>query len=154
MSGRRLVHLVKAHNQILERVHIGNLLQLLPETFDDMLDEHLDVLAFDKLKELQASGVEEVVSWHSIVQDLQDGLEKFVLNNLPVVCFVVYSNDSAEVFERSYTKSARQKSLATARPTQFEMLLRTSHQLANARSKAFREDEVFAAIRMLSDEEA
>lgn len=119
-----------------------------------MLDEHLDVLAFDKLKELQASGVEEVVSWHSIVQDLQDGLEKFVLNNLPVVCFVVYSNDSAEVFERSYTKSARQKSLATARPTQFEMLLRTSHQLANARSKAFREDEVFAAIRMLSDEEA
>jgi hypothetical protein len=102
-----------------------------------MLDEHLDVLAFDKLKELQASRVEEIVSRHGIIQDLQDGLEKLVLNNLSVVCFVVYGDDSTEVFESSCTKSAKQKSLAAVRLTQFEMLLRATHQLANARGKAF-----------------
>jgi hypothetical protein len=85
----------------LECVDICNSLQLLPETLDNMLDEHLDVLAFDKLKKLQTSRVKEVVSRHCIVQDLQNGLEKFVLDNLSVVCFVVYGNDSAEVFESS-----------------------------------------------------
>ena len=64
-----------------------------------MLNDDLDVFALDEFKKLKAGRVQEVVARHGIEQNLENRLEELMLNDLSVMCFVMESNDCAEVFE-------------------------------------------------------
>ena len=71
-----------------------------------MLNYDLDVLAPDEFEQLQAGRVEEVVAGHCVEQDLQNGFEELVLDDLAVVCLVVETKHSAEILECSCNKLA------------------------------------------------
>lgn len=97
----RFMHLVISHDQGLECIYVSNHLELLAVRLHKMLNNHLDVLAFNEFEQFQAGRVEKVVSRHSVEKNLQDRFEQLVLNNLTVVRFIVEPNDGAEVFESS-----------------------------------------------------
>lgn len=61
-----------------------------------MQDDGFDVLSLDELEELQASGVEEIITRHGLVHDVEDGFEYMVLHDLTVVELVLQSYTSAK----------------------------------------------------------
>lgn len=50
-----------------------------------MVYEDLEVFSFDEFEELEASGVEEVVARHRFVYYVEDGVEVFLGDDLPIV---------------------------------------------------------------------
>jgi hypothetical protein len=56
-----------------------------------------------------------------------------MLNDLSVMCFVMESNDCAEVFESGYATLAEEGRVHT----QFQVLLWTAHELTDSGREAF-----------------
>ena len=77
-----------------------------------------------------------------------------MLDDLSIVCLVVKGNDCAEVFEGRYFMSVGFHGGGSDVHTQLEVFFGTVHKLTNPCCKTFRENEVFAAVGMLSNKEA
>ena len=71
-----------------------------------MFDNLLDILTLDEFEKLEAGGVEKVVAGHRIEEDLENGFEQLVLDNLAVVEIVMQTDACPEVFQSSYVKLA------------------------------------------------
>ena len=78
-------------------------------------------------------------------------------NDLAIVRFIMKPENSTEVLECSWSPLANEQGTKVrkdGRPTELQVLLRAIHKLGNSDRQAFGQDEVFAAERMLADEEA
>lgn len=64
-------------------------------------DYGFGVLTFDVFEEFEAGGVEEVVSRHGLVNDVEDRSEMVSLDHLVVVTLVLQSDALAEKLQRS-----------------------------------------------------
>lgn len=105
MCSHWLLHLVVAEDEVLECVDICYVLKLLTICLNEMLNDDLDVFALDEFEKFKTGRVQKVVSRHCVEEDLQDRLEKLMLDNLSVMCFIVKCNDRAEIFEGGYVTS-------------------------------------------------
>lgn len=79
------LHLLVAFEKVGKDVDIGKTFQSSSMLGGQMDDDSLDRLAFEKFKELQACRVEKVISGHRFVDQSDDGLKDFVLDELLVV---------------------------------------------------------------------
>ena len=68
-----------------------------------------------------------------------------MLDDLPIVRFIVEAENGAKVFERGYQTLAISVNGGQKGLTQFQVLLRATHELRNPHRQAFRKDEVFTA---------
>jgi hypothetical protein len=66
-----------------------------------MDDERFEVFALDELEKLEAGAVEEIVAWHGIIHNVEDGDEVSLLSDLFVIKFILKSDTLSEEFERS-----------------------------------------------------
>lgn len=56
---------------------------------------------------------------------------------MAVVCLIVETEDSTEVLERSWDKSVNETAILWKMLTEFQMLLRTGHELGYPHREAF-----------------
>ena len=84
-----LLHLLMPQKQVREEIDVSDALQTSSMLSCQMDDDSLDRLALDELEELQAGRVEEIIPWHGFVDEIDDGLEDVILDELVVVEIVL-----------------------------------------------------------------
>lgn len=70
--------------------------------------DELSVVVFaDMFEEVEAGGVEEVISWHGGYKDSDHGFEEVVSHYLAVVMFITQVYNRSEVFNRGLKKECQ-----------------------------------------------
>lgn len=86
-------------NDLREDRDVGEILQTGAIALAEVDDNVFDALAAYELEELEAGRVEEVVSRHGGIDDVEDGGEDVVLSHEAVVEFVLETEAGSEEFE-------------------------------------------------------
>lgn len=99
------LHLVVPEDKVLEGVDVVDFGEAVAVGLDEVDDEGFDVFALDEFKELEAGGVEEVVARDGVVDDLEDGGEEVVFDDLGIVEFVLEVDALAKKFDCGWRES-------------------------------------------------
>lgn len=123
------MHLIVPQDEVLESIHVGDVLQLFAVGLDQMLNKNLDILTFDEFEQLQTCRIQKIVPRNVVEKNLQNWLEEFVLDDLSIMRLIMQPNAGTEVFQSSCDGQLESSCCLEThnRRTELQVLLRALH---------------------------
>lgn len=124
-------------DKLRERLHVTDTLHGFPVAIDEVRNNVFNVFPSDKLKKLQARRIQQIVPRHGLDDQIQYRLEQLIFHHVPYVELILQADTRPEELQCR----------------KFKVFFRGTEKLGHSCGQVFREQKVFAPVRVLSHEE-